>query len=128
MALETNSVQPSKLLCIYIPLDLLKALVSSPKIVHPKHKTCSSLAINMFVCNVICICRRVAKTIFALAMNAFVCSVKSYSEVSSRDYFIASDKRVRLLLESWFRNPQKRTETKGKSCCKKLHFKLGLDL
>ena len=28
----------------------------------------------------------------SVAMNVFVCSVKSYSEVSSRDYLVASDK------------------------------------
>ena len=46
------------------------------------------------------------------------------SKVSSRDYLIASDKSVhlqcdiinvkRVAFESWFTNPPKRTETKGK--------------
>ena len=54
-----------------------------------------------------------------LAMNVFIYSVKSYSEVGSRDYLVASNKRVRLLFGSWFRNPSKRTETRGKKFLKK---------
>ena len=38
-------------------------------------------------------------------MNAFICSVKSYSQVSSRDYLVASDKHFRLLFGRWFRTP-----------------------
>ena len=65
----------------------------------------------------------------SLAMNAFVCSVKSYLEVSSRDDFVASDKRVCLLFGSWFRNPPRKNRNYGKKFLKKnLHFKLGLDL
>ena len=86
--------------------------ISSAKIVHPQHKTCLSLAVNMIVCNMICIWRWIAKTISSLEMNALICSVKWYSEVSSWDYLVASDKCVCLLLGSWFRNPPKRTETK----------------
>ena len=67
-----------------------KRLFTAPKVFVPSTKrACSSLAINMFVCNVICIWRWVAKTISSLVMNVFVCSVKSYSEVSSRNYLIA---------------------------------------
>ena len=42
----------------------------------------------------------------SLAMNVFICSVKSYSEVSSRDHLVTSDKQVRLLYGSWFRTHQ----------------------
>ena len=51
--------------------------------------------------------RWVVEIISLLAMNAFVCSVKSYSEESSTDtdYFDNSDKCVRFLFGSWFRNP-----------------------
>ena len=65
------------------------------------------LVINMFFCSVICIWRLIADTISSLAMSAFVCSVKSYSEVRSRNYLIASDKRVHLAFGSWFRTPKK---------------------
>ena len=57
-------------------------------------------------------------------MNAVVCSVKSYSEVSSRDYLIVGNKHICLRFESWFK--KKNTETKGKSF-EKPHFKLSLD-
>ena len=57
-------------------------------------------------------------------MNAFVYTVKSCLEVSSRDCLIASDKRFRLLFRSWFRNPQKRTETRGKKFLKKTSFQV----
>ena len=46
-------------------------------------------------------------------MNMLVCSVKSYLEVSSRDYLVASDKRVRLLFGSWFGNPPKKEQKLG---------------
>ena len=39
------------------------------------------------------------------AQNVLTCSVISYSEVSSRDHFIASDKHVCLLFGSRVRNP-----------------------
>ena len=50
----------------------------------------------------------------AKVTNTFVYSVKSYSEVSSRDSHVASDKNVGLLFESWFRNHPNITETRGK--------------
>ena len=77
------------------------------KRVNPQYKKRSSLAINMCVCSVICIWRWVAKTSSLLAINSFVCSVKSYSEVSSRDYLITNDKHIHLLVGSWFRHHQK---------------------
>ena len=89
--------------------------IFSAKSVRSQHKTSLSVAINMFVCSVIRIWRWVAETISSLAMNGFICSVKSYSEVSSRDYLITSNKRVHPLFGSWFSNPPKRTETRGKS-------------
>ena len=61
-------------------------------------------------------------------MNAYVCWVKSYTEVSSRDYLAATDTHVRLLFGSWFRNPPKGTETRGKSFWSKLYLKLGMHL
>ena len=40
-------------------------------------------------------------------MNTFVCSVKSYFEVGSRYYLVASDKRSRLLFGIDLQTPQK---------------------
>ena len=101
-----------------------KAFVSSTKIVCPQHKTCLLLAINMFACSVIRIWRWVPRTISSLAMNVFICSVKSYSEVSSRDYLIASNKRVRLLFGSWFRNSPKKNRNKRKKVSGKTSFQV----
>ena len=98
-----------------------KAFISIARSVCPQQKMCSSLAINMFVCNVIHIGRWVAKTILLLAMNVFICSVKSYSEVSSRNYLVASDIRVRLVFGIWFRNPQK-DQKLGERVAKKSWF------
>ena len=78
------------------------SFVSSNKSVHPQHKTCSSLAINLFACRLIRIWRRVAETILSLAMDVFDFSVKSHLEVGSRDYLVASDKHIRLLFRSFF--------------------------
>ena len=87
---------------------------------------------------------RPAQNASSLAINAFVCSVIPYSEVSSRGYLVASDKRVclqRVILcsevssrgyliaiddgfvcsvivfgvENWFRNPQKEQKVGEKS-------------
>ena len=44
-------------------------------------------------------------------------------EVSSRDNLVTSDKRIRLLFGSWFRNPQKGTKTRGKFL-KKISFQV----
>ena len=63
-----------------------------------------------------------------VASDKHVCpKCNSYLDVSSKDYLIASDICTCLLFESWFRNPPKRTETRGKKLLKKLHFKLGLE-
>ena len=80
----------------------------------PYHKTCLSLAINMFVCSVVSIWRRVIKTVLSLATNTFIWSEKSYSEVGSKN----CDKHVRLLLEIGLKPPPKRTNTreKGSQC------------
>ena len=61
-------------------------------------------------------------------MNAYVCSVKFYLEVSRRGYLVTRDKHIRLYLEVGLETPKKKTETRGESLWKKLHFKLGLDL
>ena len=68
---------------------------------------------NMFVCSVILICID-SRDCLIEAMNAFVCSVKSYSEVGSRDYLVASDKRISTYLEVGLETTKKTTETKGK--------------
>ena len=132
-------------------MSILNAFVSSTKVfisrvncvrlqfqsVHPQHKTCSSLVMNMFVGSYLYLevssrdyLVGIAMNAFAfsvksylevssrhylvgIAMSAFVCSVKSYLEVSSGDYLVARDKRVSLLFGSWFRNPPKRTETRN---------------
>ena len=85
-----------------------KAFISKASSIRPQHKTHLSPAIYMFVCNIIRIWSWVTKTISLLVMNRFVCNVKSYSEVSSRDYFVASDKGIHLLFGSGFRNPPKK--------------------
>ena len=54
----------------------------------------------------------------------FICCVKSYSEVGSKDYLIASDKRVCLLFGSWLGNPLERTETRGKNFWRKSLFQV----
>ena len=82
-----------------------KAFISSAKSVRPQYQTCSSLAINMFICNVIRIWRWGAKTISSVAINAFV----FYSEVGLQTH-------------------QKEQKLWEKVSEKKLHFKLGLDL
>ena len=61
-------------------------------------------------------------------MNAFIYDVKSYSEVGSRDYLIASDEHVSLLFGSWFRNLPQKDQKLGEKGSEKLNFKLGLDL
>ena len=48
------------------------------------------------------------------AQNAFVCSVIPYSEVTSNDYLIASDKCIHHLFGSWFRNPPPKEQKIGK--------------
>ena len=60
-------------------------------------------------------------------MNVFVCSVQSYSEVSSKDYLIASNKHIHLLFGSWFRNPPKKQKL-GEKVSEKVYFKLGMDI
>ena len=102
--LQFERVRPQRQNC---SSSVPKLFVLSVKIVCPQHETRSSLAINMFICSAIRIWRLVAKTILSLVMNLFVCSVKSHLEVSSRDYLVASDERVRLLFVSWIRNPKK---------------------
>ena len=87
--------------------------ISSAKSVCPQHKMHSSLAINMFVCSVICIRRWTAETILSLAIDRFVCSVKSYSEVGSRDCLVISDKHV-LLFEVDLETPQKEQKSREK--------------
>ena len=79
------------------------------------------------LCCVICIWRWAAKTILVLA-NAFICSVKSYSGVSSKSYFVASNKTC-LVLGSWFRNPPKKNRNYigGKWFCKNF-FQVGMKL
>ena len=52
----------------------------------------------------------------SLAIDVLVCSVKSYLEVSSRDYLGARDQRVCLLFGSWFRTPTPRK--KNRNCWK----------
>ena len=42
------------------------------------------------------------KTRLSLAINAFVCSAISYSEVNSKDYLIAGDKRIHLQCDNAF--------------------------
>ena len=79
----------------------------------PKHKMCSSLAINMFVSSVIRIWRLVPETISSLVTKPFICSAKSCSAVSSRDCLITSNKRFVLLFGSWFRNPQNEQKIGG---------------
>ena len=59
-------------------------------------------------------------------MNAFFCSAKSYLEVSSRDYLVASDKP--LLFGSYFKNPGKGQKLRGKKFLKKTSFQVGMDL
>ena len=87
-----------------------------------------------------CIWRWLAEAILSLAINVFVCSVILYSEVSSRGYLIASDACVHLQYDVVFKGetsciwivgleppspppPPKKTETRGKSFWRKLHFK-----
>ena len=48
---------------------VIKVFISTVKSFHFQHEMFSSLPINMFVCNVIRIWRRVAKTILSLVMN-----------------------------------------------------------
>ena len=101
-----------------------KVFISSAKGIHLNHQKCSSPAQNALIasnkhvrlqCDLyMCIWRWVAKTISLLVMNAFICSVKSYLEVSSRDYLVASNAFV-FYLEIGLVNPPKRTETRGKS-------------
>ena len=55
----------------------------------------------------------IAETISSIAINTVICSVKSYLEVSSRDFLIVSDVFV-FYLEVGLK-PPKRTETRGKS-------------
>ena len=114
-----------------VRMCIFNAFISSANI-HLQHKTrlvqhntCSSLAINMFVCSVISLLEvSIAETNSSLAMNAYICSVISYSEVSSRGYLVASDKHIHLqcdimemkqvVFESWFGNSLKGTENREK--------------
>ena len=58
--------------------------------------------------------RWVAESISSLAMNTFVCSVKSYLEVGSRDYIVASKEFV-FYLEVGLVTPQKEKKLEEKS-------------
>ena len=57
-------------------------------------------------------------------MIAFVSSVKPYSEVSSRDYLVRSDRHVCLLFGSWFRNPPKKEQKLREKFLKKVSFQV----
>ena len=62
-------------------------------------------------------------------MSANVYSVKSFSEVSSRDGLVASDKQFCLLFGSWFRNPLKKEQKLGeKASEKKTSFQVAMDI
>ena len=111
-----------------------KLFISSTKHVRLHHRKCSSPAQNTFV----------------TSNKPVRQQCDSYLQVSSKDHLGASDERVYLQCEIMFggeyissslainafvfclevglENPPKRTETRGKTFLKKLHFKLGLDL
>ena len=61
----------------------------------------------------------VPKVFVPSTKHVHVWSVILCSEVSSKDCPVASDKRIGLLNESWFRTPSKTNRTKGKSFSKK---------
>ena len=115
--------------------------VSSAKCARLQRETRLSPAPEVFVSSAKSVRLRTMqhKTRSTLAMNAFVGSVMSCSEVSSRGYLVASDQHVvcsvtsnlelkRVVFESWFRNPPKRTETRGKKVLKKTSFRVGMEL
>ena len=57
-------------------------------------------------------------------MNVFVYSVKSYSEVGSRDYLVATNKRICLLFGSWFRNSPEKEQELGERGAEKTSFQV----
>ena len=107
------------------------------KRIHLQRQQCSSPEQNIFVtsdahvhlqCDLYLeVNSTVAETFWLLAMNAFVCSVKSYLEVSSRDFLLASDKHVVLVFGSWLEILQKNRKQQKKFLEKKFLFN-GMDL
>ena len=63
-----------------------------------------------------------------LVMNLFVHKVRSFMEVSSRNYLFASDECVHPLLGSWLRTHQERAQYKGEICLERTLFQLGMEL
>ena len=63
----------------------------------------------------------IAETTLSLAMNAFIYSAVSYSEVSSRDYLVASIERIHLPCEIAFRRLVAKTYLIASN--KRVHFK-----
>ena len=73
---------------------------SSTKSAHLQHKTCLSLALNMFVCSVLSYSDvSTGGYISLLVMEVFVCSVTLYLEVKQ------------LVFECFLEVPPKRTES-----------------
>ena len=93
------------------------AFVSSAKCSSPgQHKTCSFLAINEFVCNVISCLEESSIGYLVTSDDAFVCSVISYFEVKW------------AVFENWFTNPCQKNRHLGEKFLKKNWFGVGTEL
>ena len=63
-------------------------------------------------------CRHCQKCLSPV-QNTFVCREVSYSDVSSRDYLITSNKHIHILIGSWYKTLQKK-QNLGKTVSAKL--------